>query len=271
MCECECECECECVCVCVCVCVCECLYVFRSSFFIYILIKNTAPPTAESITSDELRLLLLDVNQPLSEGELARLMERMDTNHDGCIDFDEFATSMIDLLTGRGIFAVAAAPAPLLKAQIQAADKPLQQQHNSKKKSSTDGGNDNDDDDNESAGSGSGEDDDEDEEEMPEEFKPLTVEQQQTAIKRRAALYMGVGTVLVVVFADAISDIFASFGDRLNIGAFYISCVWGWVFVVVSYSLILGQKKGLFWPLLLVTLRKFWRRTRTRGRKQRRR
>jgi hypothetical protein len=121
---------------------------------------------------DELRLLLLDVNQPLSEAELARLMERMDTNHDGNIDFDEFAASMLDLMTGRGVFAAPLPPAPAARpSTIQtAAVEPLKKGDGSTAHS-------------EHGGSDDDDDDDDEEEDMPEEFKPLTVEQQQSAIK----------------------------------------------------------------------------------------
>lgn len=63
------------------------------------------------------------------------------------------------------------------------------------------------------------------EEEIPEDLADLTPEQQQSRIKMRAAIMMGFGTLLVLVFSDPAVDVLSEIGVRTNIPAFYISFI----------------------------------------------
>merc|ERR1719247_3771650 len=56
-----------------------------------------------------------------------------------------------------------------------------------------------------------------------EKFK--TIEEQQAAIKRSAAYLCGVGTIVVLIFSDPISDVLTAIGDRIGVNAFYVAFV----------------------------------------------
>merc|ERR1712072_361708 len=66
------------------------------------------------------------------------------------------------------------------------------------------------------------------EEECPDEFaqeKFKTIEEQQAAIKRSAAYLCGVGTIVVLIFSDPISDVLTAIGERIGVNAFYVAFV----------------------------------------------
>ena len=70
--------------------------------------------------------------------------------------------------------------------------------------------------------------DESEEEECPDEFaqeKFKTIEEQQAAIKRSAAYLCGVGTIVVLIFSDPISDVLTAIGDRIGVNAFYVAFV----------------------------------------------
>merc|ERR1712167_132286 len=70
--------------------------------------------------------------------------------------------------------------------------------------------------------------DESEEEECPDEFaqeKFKTIEEQQAAIKRSAAYLCGVGTVVVLIFSDPISDVLTAIGERIGVNAFYVAFV----------------------------------------------
>ena len=77
-------------------------------------------------------------------------------------------------------------------------------------------------------GGGGGEDEDEDEEEVPDEFaedKFKTVEEQQAAIKSSAIKQCAIGTLVVLIFSDPVTDVLTEFGARTGIDAFYVGFV----------------------------------------------
>merc|ERR1711898_28380 len=70
--------------------------------------------------------------------------------------------------------------------------------------------------------------DESEEEECPDEFaqeKFKTIEEQQAAIKRSAAYLCGVGTIVVLIFSDPISDVLTAIGERIGVNAFYVAFV----------------------------------------------
>merc|ERR1740117_1708659 len=70
-----------------------------------------------------------------------------------------------------------------------------------------------------------GEDDDDGEEEVPDDLADLSYEDQQSAIKFRAAWMMALGTATVVLVSDPFVDVLTNWGSRLGINPFYISFV----------------------------------------------
>merc|ERR1712070_1028045 len=63
------------------------------------------------------------------------------------------------------------------------------------------------------------------EEEIPDDLADLPYEDQQRAIKLRAAWMMALGTFVVVVVSDPFVDVLTNWGERLGISSFYISFV----------------------------------------------
>lgn len=77
-------------------------------------------------------------------------------------------------------------------------------------------------------GPDTGEDEDEEEleeEDIPEDLADLPPEEQQRRIKRRSALKMGIGTLLILVFSDPMVDLLAEIGNRMGVSAFYVAFV----------------------------------------------
>jgi Ca2+/Na+ antiporter len=70
-----------------------------------------------------------------------------------------------------------------------------------------------------------GEDDDEEAEEVPEDLADLPVAQQRRRIVLRAIYYMGVGTLVVLIFSDAMVDVLGELAKRSGIPAFYVAFV----------------------------------------------
>eukprot|EP01059_Diplonema_ambulator_P031746 TRINITY_DN5927_c0_g1_i1.p1 TRINITY_DN5927_c0_g1~~TRINITY_DN5927_c0_g1_i1.p1 ORF type:complete len:431 (+),score=134.99 TRINITY_DN5927_c0_g1_i1:316-1608(+) len=64
---------------------------------------------------------------------------------------------------------------------------------------------------------------DSEDEEVPEDFKHLSPEEQQTAIWKRSMSMMARGTALVLVFSDPMVGVLSSLGTRLGVSPFYIS------------------------------------------------
>jgi len=69
-----------------------------------------------------------------------------------------------------------------------------------------------------------GEDEDVDEE-MPDDLQKLSPVEQQTALKKRAAYILGIGTLLVVLFSDPMVDVLNETGLRTGIPSFYVAFV----------------------------------------------
>jgi len=70
-------------------------------------------------------------------------------------------------------------------------------------------------------------DDEEDEEEMPEDLIKLTDKQKRRALLQRSFFMMGGGLALIMLFSDAICDVFSAVGERAGIPPFYIAFVLG--------------------------------------------
>ena len=69
------------------------------------------------------------------------------------------------------------------------------------------------------------EDGDAEEEEMPSDLADKTPKEQQRIIKFRSVSMMGWGLILILIFSDAIVDIFQELGVRTKLGSFFVSFV----------------------------------------------
>lgn len=72
---------------------------------------------------------------------------------------------------------------------------------------------------------GGDEDEESEEEEMPEEFVDLPPDEQQSGILKKSLGMMGLGTILVVLFSDPMTDVLGELGNRSGIKPFYVSFV----------------------------------------------
>ena len=69
------------------------------------------------------------------------------------------------------------------------------------------------------------EDDEDEKDEMPADLCDLAPEEQQKRIQSRAAIMLGLGTLLVIFFSDPMVSVLAEVGARTGISPFYISFV----------------------------------------------
>lgn len=69
------------------------------------------------------------------------------------------------------------------------------------------------------------EEEEDEEDELPEELRDLSPEEQQRRLVKMACTTMGVGTLLVVVLSDPMTDVLSELGNRTGIPAFYVSFV----------------------------------------------
>ena len=99
---------------------------------------------------------------------------------------------------------------------------------------------------------GDPDDDDDEKEEYPEEFaehKYQSVADQQTAIRKAAAKLCLLGTALVLVFSDPITDVLNTVADRIGVPPFYVGFVVAPVItngseVLASYTFALKKTRS---------------------------
>ena len=68
-----------------------------------------------------------------------------------------------------------------------------------------------------------GEDEDEDKDEMPDELAGLEPAEQQKRLLSMSLTTMGIGTLLVVLFSDPMTDALGELGVRTGVPPFYVS------------------------------------------------
>lgn len=145
-----------------------------------------------TLETSELGRVFMDLNEPKSAHELEVLFKKFDADASGVVSFKEFAHGIRDYISSK-------------KTNESAAIDRVPR---------------------DDAAPGDG--DESEEEECPDEFsqeKFKTLDEQQAAIKRSAAYLCGVGTVVVLVFSDPISDVLTAIGDRIRVSAFYVAFV----------------------------------------------
>jgi len=189
------------------------------------------------VDAHEMRLLLADLGEYPTKEEFNTLMQQMDTNHDGNIQYAEFHDSMKAYIKhlydkDNGV------PSPLTVVVPDENDEgktattgesevapATQRSVNATSSEMKTAGEDADAD---AEGAEGGEDDDADEEEeVPEDLTHLSPKQQRVRIILRSAWMMGLGVLLVIVFSDPMVDVFSSLGKVCHIDSFYIAFILG--------------------------------------------
>jgi Ca2+/H+ antiporter len=158
-----------------------------------------------SLELDELGRIFSDMGEQLSSHALKIKFSIFDVDGDGHVDFEEFVTGVCDYIRDPTCLAV-----------------PGDDGEGGMKGSSTigsdldayeDGGEDNSD----------GEEDEDDD--IPEDIASLPADHQQAAILNRSILWMGGGTLLVLVLSDPMCDVLNEIGVRMEINPFYVAFV----------------------------------------------
>lgn len=149
----------------------------------------------------ELSLLIRDLHVVSTRQEIEALASSMDTDKDGEVSLPEFAEKMSTILIaredGHGLSLSPSAAATLGKEPPGDAEA--------------------------AGGEAEG---DEEEEEMPEDIAALPAEKQMTRVIGRSLWMMGLGTALVLLFADPMVAVLGELGEnRLKIGSFYVAFV----------------------------------------------
>eukprot|EP00123_Amoebidium_parasiticum_P001141 comp12181_c0_seq1/m.6937 comp12181_c0_seq1/g.6937 ORF comp12181_c0_seq1/g.6937 comp12181_c0_seq1/m.6937 type:complete len:583 (-) comp12181_c0_seq1:478-2226(-) len=135
----------------------------------------------------EFQQLLHDLGEKLTTPEMEALIKRIDTDHSGRVNFDEFVAAMPTFILER-------VESRLPKGHAVIAEAPDEVEE-------------------------------EDEEEIPEDLAHLDPHKMMRAVKFRAFWQMALGTILVLIFSDPMCDVLNDIGRRLNVPAFYISFV----------------------------------------------
>eukprot|EP00928_Gymnodinium_smaydae_P061813 TRINITY_DN45800_c0_g1_i1.p2 TRINITY_DN45800_c0_g1~~TRINITY_DN45800_c0_g1_i1.p2 ORF type:complete len:576 (-),score=156.36 TRINITY_DN45800_c0_g1_i1:53-1780(-) len=146
------------------------------------------------ISPSEFAMILKDLHENVSPDVQKRIFDAADADGSGEISFEEFIACMM---------AFALDPNDSLMGHTEP---------NAVKRLPT-----------ESAYLADGEDGDAEEEDMPEDLCDLPPEEQQKRLKKRAFSNMFIGTVLVLLFSDPMTDMLGLIGDMTGVPKFYIS------------------------------------------------
>lgn len=179
------------------------------------------------VDTTEMRGLLAALGEHPSKEEFAHLMEQMDTNHDGVIQYDEFYASMkayikhlFDKDNGLAVPITVVVPddtpAVLPPASETASTTSTTTARVGAKPI-------NDDDVKKEDGEEEEEEEEEEQEEVPDDLTHLPPKKQRLRIVLRSCWMMGLGVVLVILFSDPMVDVFSSLGHELGIDSFYIA------------------------------------------------
>lgn len=142
----------------------------------------------------EIRVFFKDFHENIDDTELEQLLDKVDRDNDGVIDFEEFIALSYKLILSR-----------------DQKEKKLERNVSGITGDVVDGIWENG--------------DDEEDEEIPEEFTDLSPDEQQAAIKLRAFKMLAVGTLLVIYFSDPMVDVMQEIAVRANLPPFYVSFV----------------------------------------------
>lgn len=176
-----------------------------------------------SIDFDEFCMIINDLNErALSTDHMKSIFLRADADRNGSISFEEFVACMI-------MFALGAVDKVKTGAEFARDGSihdqtPMALMERTIKERGRGSGNE---EENLGFGFGSeGSDSDESEvEDIPEDLAGLSVDEQQRRIKRRAAWKLGLGSLLLLLFADPMVECMGEIGTRLYISPFFVSFV----------------------------------------------
>ena len=184
------------------------------------------------VDATEMRGLLADLGEHPTKEEFSHLMEQMDTNHNGVIEYDEFYSSMkayikhlFDKDNGLAVPITVVVPDDTPAVSSTASTTTTTTQVRERVSSSASDMVVNADD---ASNEGKINDDDEEEEEeeqeeVPDDLTHLPPKKQRMRIVLRSCWMMGLGVVLVILFSDPMVDVFSSLGNVLGIDSFYIA------------------------------------------------
>ncbi|KAK7236707.1 calcium:sodium antiporter [Aureococcus anophagefferens] len=153
----------------------------------------------------ELSRVFEDLNEPKSSDELDVLFKKYDRDGSGSISFDEFCVGMREYVLSKPASYSIRAEAAAVKSKRAELATSLEERKDEEDLE-----------------------EDDEEEEIPDEFaedKFKSVEEQQRCIQNAALKLCGLGTLVVLVFSDPVTDVLTEFGDRTGINAFYVGFV----------------------------------------------
>jgi len=177
------------------------------------------------VDATEMRGLLADLGEYPSKEEFDTLMQQMDTNHDGTIQYTEFHDSMKSYIRhlydkDNGL----AQPVTVVVPEEGEKHSTLTQRTVnytfSEMQSPMEG-------DTPSGEAAAEEEDEDEEEEVPDDLTHLSPKQQRVRILLRSCWMMGLGVLLVVVFSDPMVDVFSALGEKMGVPSFYVAFVLG--------------------------------------------
>jgi len=177
-----------------------------------------------SIDFDEFCKIINDLNErALSTDHMKAIFLRADADKNGSISFEEFVACMI--MFALGAVDEVKTGAEFARESIKEQTPMALMERTLKERGGR--GSKNDEEEKSGFGFGSEESDSDDSEveDMPEDLAGLSVDEQQRRIKRRAVWKLGIGSLLLLVFADPMVDCMGEIGTRLYISPFFVSFV----------------------------------------------
>lgn len=144
----------------------------------------------------EIKRFLHDFNENASEAEVTTLFEKYDKNNNGDISFDEFVLGCYSFCKAAHASPSGHTHSITERDVAQHSRKCVLEEH------------------------GDGE-----EEDVPPEIASLPADEQQFAIKKMAFSMLGLGTFLVLMFADPMVDVMKEIAVRVNVSPFYVSFI----------------------------------------------
>jgi len=183
------------------------------------------------VDAHEMRTLLADLGEYPTKEEFDTLMQQMDSNHDGTIQYQEFHDSMKSYIKhlydkDNGLTMPlsvvvpdepepAAATTTTTTTTEESSVRSVNATSSEMKTAGEDGDKPED------------EGEEEEEEEMPDDLTHLSPKQQRMRIILRASWMMGLGVLLVIVFSDPMVDVFSALGHQVGVPSFYVAFILG--------------------------------------------
>jgi len=159
----------------------------------------------------ELRFLLKDIGEDMSEDRFQALLKEIDTDNSGNISFTEFAVAMRSFIQKKNEL-IESGDVSMLSVNVQ-----VHHSVNSTESVQAVEG--------EIAEKFEEEEEEEEEEEIPEDIAALPPHKQKVRILLRSGWMMGLGTLIVLVFSDPMVDVLNELGNRFNVNSFYVAFV----------------------------------------------